>query len=439
MTRTTCLTVITLVFLFAGFVDSPAQNKASAVSGTVVDGATQKPLPNVNISIVGSTGGGTTNQDGQFSITVGRFPAVLYFSYIGYSISSYQIQKAGEKDIRILLEPEVLPIEEVTIRAEAISKVIKGDTLQIIDYEIGDNRIVLFATPWQNNKDQRLYLANLDGDTLNHMLVTKAGKQIKFPEIIMPQTDYLIRDFTGQIQFLDPYGAHEINFSGDRLSFSFTTPYRDFIGRVLPVKYELDGKLVFQVSTATENYTYFFGRGAPDGIQIKCVRDKSGRDRYASEGLRGYAPRSLDVTKYVSAPLFRKGDELYVFDFFANHIEVFDSELQPVRNIPISFQNTTVKAGLIFRIIYEDVDVRNFTQTILFDEKAGKAYAFFRYRSDNKQYLKEVDLKTGAISRTIGIPDFPNITNLRVYDNVVYFLYTTKTHPYYRLLYRMSI
>jgi hypothetical protein len=152
-----------------------------------------------------------------------------------------------------------------------------------------------------------------------------------------------------------------------------------------------------------------------------------------------FAPHGSDFSKCVSVPLFRKGNELFVFDFFRDHFEVFDSDLNSIRKVPISFQNTTVTAGLVFRFSYADVDVKNFTQTILPDEKTGKAYAFFRYKADNRQYLKEVNLENGRIDRVIEIPDFPNISNIRVYGNSVFFLYDTKVYPFYRLLYRMVI
>ncbi|TRZ77004.1 MAG: hypothetical protein D4R93_02375, partial [Deltaproteobacteria bacterium] len=242
-----------------------------------------------------------------------------------------------------------------------------------------------------------------------------------------------------QVNFLDKSCAHEIFFNSDKLSFGFDTPYADFIGRILPIKCEMEGKLVFQVATMTGNYTWYFGRGAIEGIPIKFVQDKKGPDRYVSGYLNAIAPPNTDFSKNVSAPLFRKGNELFVFDFFSDHFDVFDSDLNSIRRVPISFQNTTITAGLVFRFSFVDVDVKNFTQTILFDERAGRAYAFFRYRSDNKQYLKEINLETGKIDRTIEIPEFPNISNVRVYDNVVYFLYDTKVYPFYRLLYRMTI
>ncbi len=431
--------IFSLCLLLAVCSALPAQNRKYSISGVVVDSLSGKLIPEVNISVVGASGNWTTNAAGEFTVQVQRIPSILYFSYVGYTIGSFLAEKQGEKAIRIAMLPETREIGEVTVTGEKISKLIKGDTLNIIDFEIEDDRIVIFASLYKNLKDQRLYLANLKGDTLSHLQVSNAGKEIKFPEIMMPKTEFLIRDFTGKIQFLDKYCAHEVNHYFDRLTFGYDTQYPDFIGRVIPIKCEMEGKLVFQVSTVTGNYTFFYGRGSQEGTPIKFVQDKKAPTRYVSKELMAYAPHDADFNKKVSAPMFRKGKELFVFDFFSNHFEVFDSNLNPVRKVPISFQNVNVIDGLVFRFSTVDIDVKNFTQTILFDEKAGKAYAFFRYRSDNKQYLKEINLETGQIDRVITIPEYSNISDVRVYDNALYFLYDTKVYPYYRLLYRMVI
>ena len=431
MTRTTCCAVITLFFLLTGSLQSPAQNKKIQVTGSVVDATTMMPLPDVNISIVGASGGGTTNQAGEFSLNLTRIPSILYFSYVGYSISSYQVDKSNERNIRVLLEPETKEIEEVRIRAERVSKVIRGDTLNVVDYEIDGNRIIMVANPYRIQKDQRIYLTNLDGDTLDIINVKNAGKDIKIPEILVPQTLYLFSDFTGQVHFLDKHCAREVIHENDTLSFGYTTQYSDFINRILPIKCELNEWLVFQVPMALENSTFYFGPGVPAGECIKTVRETGGY-RYIT---LPPAP-NRDFTKYVSAPIIRKNNQLLIFDFFANHIEYFDSELKAVKKVSITFQNHLVKT--LFGQ-YQDLDNKNFTQQILYDEKTAKAYAFYRLRSTGRQSLREVNLESGKIDRIIEIPDYTNISKMRVYDNVVYFLYDTKTYPFYRLLYRMTI
>ena len=176
----------------------PAQNRKNPVSGVVVDSLTGQPMANVNVSITSTSGGGITNENGRFSLELPRIPAVLYFSYVGYGIGSYQVEKSGEKNIRVVLMPETREIGEVTITAEKIAKVIRGDTLNILDYEIDGDRLMLLASPYKHQSDLRIYLTTLGGDTLDFIKVKKAGKQIKYPENMSPQTEFLMRDFTDE-------------------------------------------------------------------------------------------------------------------------------------------------------------------------------------------------------------------------------------------------
>ncbi len=75
------------VFLFSVLMvfasQLPAQNRKYSVSGSVSDSITGQPLANVNISIVGDSFGGTTNEAGEFSLELTRIPSILYFSYVG--------------------------------------------------------------------------------------------------------------------------------------------------------------------------------------------------------------------------------------------------------------------------------------------------------------------------------------------------------------------
>lgn len=403
----------------------PAQNRKYQISGVVVDSLSGQPMPGVSIRVVGVPGGGVTNLAGEFTMLLQRLPSNLYFSYVGYSIGSYLATKSGEKGIRIVLLPETRQIGEVTVSGQKITKVMKGDTLNVIEYEIDGDRIIAYASPYKNTGDLRIYLTTLTGENLDDIKVSQGGKAIKHPEKMDPETEFLIRDYTGQVNFLDKNCAHEVRHEFDRLTFGFDTPYADFIGRVMPIKCEMAGQMVFQVSTLLENLTWFFGRGNLWGKPLKIVKDKFGDRRY------------IHGNKCVSAPIFRKGNELYIFDFFSGHIEIFNLGMITANMVPIDFQYKEVTEGLVFH--YKDVDTYNFTQTILFDEVRGRAYAFFKMRDSGRQSLREVNLETGKIIRTIDIPDFSNISNIRVYDNAVYFLYDTRVYPYYRLLYRMVI
>ena len=413
--------VFAILLLCAVCTALPAQNRKYPVSGVVIDSLTGKPMANVNISIAGTTGGGITNESGEFHLDLPRIPAVLWFSHVGYAIGSWQVEKAGGKEIRILLIPEPQEIGEVTITGEKIAKVIRGDTLNIMDYEIAGDRLILFASPYKHMDDLRIYLTTLSGEPLDYIRVTRAGKWFYDPETRTPYIEYLRRDFTGQVNYLDRVSVREVRHAFDKLFFAYETQYPDFLGSVMSVTCEMEGKLVFQGGYIAANLTWYYGRGSRANKIIKTVRDKN----------------TGPGAKAVVAPLFRRGRELFVFDFYSGHIEVFDSELKPVRKIPIDFQYRTVND--VLGIQYQDVDSYDFRRNILFDEVAGRAYAFYRLRSSGRQILKEVDLATGKIGKQVEIPDFPNISDIRVSGNVVYFLYDTKVFPFYRLLYRMII
>jgi hypothetical protein len=411
----------TILLLSAVCTALPAQNRKYPVSGVVVDSLTGKPMANVNISIAGALGGGITDEAGLFRLELTRIPVVLYFSHLGYSIGSWQVVRSGEKDIRILLMPETLEIGEVTVSAQKIAKVIRGDTLNVLDYEIDGDRLILFASPHKHMNDLRIYLTTLSGEPLDYIQVTRAGKWFYDPETRTPTIEYLRRDFTGQVNYLDKISVREVRHAFDKLFFAFETQYPDFLGSVMSVTCEMQGKLIFQGGAKSANITWYYGRGSRANKILKTVKDKN----------------AGPYAKAVVAPLFRKGNELYVFDFYSGHIEVFDADLNSLRKIPIDFQFRKVTEAIVLQ--YQDVDSHDFTRNILFDDKAGKAYAFYRMRSTGRQSLREVDLETGKIGKHHEIPDFPNISAIRVYDNVVYFLYDTKVYPFHRLLYRMTL
>ena len=432
--------IFTTIFVLILFVDNStllAQSLKYQIHSHVIDSSTGLCIPNVSMSIVGSSFGAITHQNGEFSLIVTRIPAVLYFSHIGNRIGSYEIERKGEKDdSRIRLEPEIEMVEEDANRNESAIKVIRGDTLNIIDYEISNDKIFLCASLYRNSRDLRIVLTNLNGDFINQIPVKRAGEKIKFPEDQVPRMEYLMKDFTGQVQFLDDRAAHEIMCRNRKLEFGFDTPYPDFLERVIPVKAEMRGNLVFQIANQSDNYTWYFGPGTRNGKMIKrVIRNKSDTESVTNE-LLASAPGEAEYSKNLQAPLFRKGNELFVFDFYSNHIEVFDSKLKSNRLISISFH--LAKASEELLADQEGGDLNKFP-SILYDSKAGKAYAFFRIGADNRQLLKEINLETGQIDRIIEISGFSIVSNIRIEDNVVYFLYDTKVYPFYRLLYRMAI
>jgi hypothetical protein len=96
-----------------------AQSGTGKIEGTVVDAITQEPLPGVNILVLQTNFGGTTNIDGKFEIDnleVGNYS--LRFSFIGYrSIvkTDIVVNSARPAELEVELTESVIELEGVTV------------------------------------------------------------------------------------------------------------------------------------------------------------------------------------------------------------------------------------------------------------------------------------------------------------------------------------
>src|SRR5690625_2078902 len=66
------------------FINIAYAQDSHTITGTVTDEETGATLPGVNILIVGTSTGTTTNLEGDFELETGNPDATLRFSYIGY-------------------------------------------------------------------------------------------------------------------------------------------------------------------------------------------------------------------------------------------------------------------------------------------------------------------------------------------------------------------
>ncbi|WP_221930067.1 SusC/RagA family TonB-linked outer membrane protein [Fodinibius sediminis] len=102
-----------LCFLMVGSVSYGQGSGSFTVSGVVTEGATGSPLPGVNILVMGTATGTTTNGDGEYEITVDSESDTLRFSFIGYREQVVPIN--GRNSINITMEAETFSGEELVV------------------------------------------------------------------------------------------------------------------------------------------------------------------------------------------------------------------------------------------------------------------------------------------------------------------------------------
>ena len=100
--------VIPFLFCFASLIGQ----QTITVSGTVIEGDSNMPIPGANIIEEGTSNGVQTDFEGEFTIEVPS-DARLVISYLGYASRTVEVN--GRTDLGIILQPETSELEEVVI------------------------------------------------------------------------------------------------------------------------------------------------------------------------------------------------------------------------------------------------------------------------------------------------------------------------------------
>jgi TonB-linked SusC/RagA family outer membrane protein len=88
------------------------QQDEQIVTGKVVD-QNGDPVPGVSIMVKASNRGTITNNDGEYSLSVGRSDATLVFTFIG--MKSKEVEVDGQSNIDVTMEDEIMGLDEVVI------------------------------------------------------------------------------------------------------------------------------------------------------------------------------------------------------------------------------------------------------------------------------------------------------------------------------------
>jgi TonB family protein len=94
-----------------------AQQKKTVITGAIMDESDKKPIPGVNIVIIGKTIGTISDVDGRFALQISEGDSIL-FSYVGYHSTQYVFSgtdKETPKPVSVSLKREVKNIEEVVV------------------------------------------------------------------------------------------------------------------------------------------------------------------------------------------------------------------------------------------------------------------------------------------------------------------------------------
>ncbi|WP_240625718.1 DUF5686 and carboxypeptidase-like regulatory domain-containing protein [Spirosoma pollinicola] len=89
----------------------------TTVTGTIIDGVSNQPLPFANVVFVGSTIGTTTSERGTYTLAATGSFTKITFSFIGYKSITRTITPGATQQINIKLESDSQLLNEVVIRS----------------------------------------------------------------------------------------------------------------------------------------------------------------------------------------------------------------------------------------------------------------------------------------------------------------------------------
>lgn len=88
------------------------------ISGKIVDASTNEGLPAAHVIIEGTYIGTIANEDGEFSLTVDKFPATIVVRYIGYETQKKTLSNPPNEFVDFSLKVSVAEMEQLVVTSE---------------------------------------------------------------------------------------------------------------------------------------------------------------------------------------------------------------------------------------------------------------------------------------------------------------------------------
>ncbi len=438
-----------------------AQNQ---LRGYVVDSKTKAGIEGLSIINRFSGKGTISGSDGYFSLRVEGFPVILNFSHLAYERTFLSFEEANAELIQAEMIPRAIKLDEIMIRAKPYIDLIDDKPLFIREYEFVGDKILLLANRDINSQKPELLVTDHFGNELATLSLNRPEK--------------IVRDCYGQIHVLNYFNARQIGVLGDSV-FMMPPVNRDFFHSWMDKAYLAisDTLILRQMDKGAQELTYSFIHKDWTEYQVlrsisnrKTVEDYEYWEDFMTSKLYEYlimqstemldsldfnylglgtgaltggshvigsAGRSdkpagwkdfkgpseklnllrhtvyhqqyLQHVSFVDAyaPLFEKDSSLIIFNCVDNQIEIYDRKGRFTFMRPMDFHLSSRWAK---KIIQDPVSRRFFTLY---------SYGFTKT-------LKEISAVSGEIVKSITLPQFPHMTDFKVYNGSLYFLYTKK-------------
>lgn len=394
------------LFCFLSIKNSVSQEQFF-ISGHVVDILSKQPIEGVNVNIVDSGNGTSTDSAGFFLIKTKLTNFELRISHISYqtSILVFDVDKLPGK-INIQLIPKSFELSEVIIEAD------RQYAYSVVDFNFIDTNILILATKLKSYTYE-LSLINESFDTIAKLINLPGNRQ-----------GSIFKDFMGNCHLLLNDSAYQVFISDKQIHLVYPVHidrFNELMGNCL---YETSKHLVFKRPTQNKySYSYYAVNKEDFGVKefilhldekkMNALNDELNfidQNPDAFPSIAGKALAVMYAKKIAFKPsenyLDKIGDTVYYFNHSEALLETFSENLEVQKEIDISYHLK-----------------RSWESSIIIDKKCNKAYTIFT--SGMKYQIHEINLQQGTTEPKKTIPLlFPE--KLKINNGYVYFLYKEK-------------
>jgi hypothetical protein len=403
------LIISSLIFLMAARV--PAQHNYNFFYGKILDQATNKGIPDVNIYFEGSVKGAISNDKGDFSFYIDTLPLIMVVSHLGYETKKMLLDKTSFT-LTVYLQPKIRQLEEIVVSGKSkVQTVYRDHNYNILDYEVDTNDIYILLDDLRSTGNE-LICKNFKGDTLAvHRFLTIHPKK-------------LFLDCLGNIHLLTGDSAYQVFLVSNQLRLIYPVSLNRFnevltncvsaAGNMLFIrKIEGNGQTVSyykidrntnqrQILTAIEDSlkTKMLRRNPHDNALMNEAVQPDNRDDFVDWS---YVHKIL--YRPVSTALCKIGDFICIFNSVERTLEFYRMD-----------GSYAFKLLLMISKIHEGT----WSKEIFIDEEKSKLYTTFI--QNGYYFLYFIDLNTGELKRVLALVHvYPE--KLRVYNGFIYYLY----------------
>ena len=434
------------VLLVLSPITASAQNSEVLNINVIVSDTTGKALKDVAIYNSKQNLIGITNNFGK-TIVSARYGDVIVFSHISYEqirlmISDGNIfdKKDNECGMLVVMNEKTNILPEAEIVENVPHLAYSNKQVWVSDYIVNNSGMYLII---DSNSEHSLIFLSHEQDTLAKAKINK-----KF--------DYLYEDAFGNIHLLSKDTAYQTYYDGERLNMLYPVAIKTFKQKLMPVQVITDSLLVLQryasmwqeilyisvnrnnkeTKTLIDCYgpTREWGRtyyrdmkkdGIIDAIQKENPMFPDIMEMLGIEKNNTFGDDAIENTfvdfessqraRYRLQPIYSPiaffNDTIYVFDLEKDKLIKFTENGTFVKDVDISFHRTTY---------LKDSRIGNtWDRNIIIDKALGKCYA--QFSKDGHVTLKEIDLQTGTIKKTIELNHHVFPENIQIHNGIVYY------------------